>query len=77
MMEIKILGSGCVNCKKLEENAVRELQVDSTIIKVQDIREIMKYGVMRTPAIVINEKVKMAGKVCTAEEIKRYIAEEQ
>nr|DAN05137.1 MAG TPA: Thioredoxin domain [Caudoviricetes sp.] len=80
MMEIKILGSGCVNCKKLEENAqkaVRELQVDSTIIKVQDIREIMKYGVMRTPAIVINEKVKMAGKGCTAEEIKRYIAEEQ
>ncbi|SKA24644.1 thioredoxin family protein [Megasphaera cerevisiae] len=80
MMEIKILGSGCVNCKKLEENAqkaIRELQVDSTIIKVQDIREIMKYGVMRTPAIVINEKVKMAGKVCTAEEIKRYIAEEQ
>ena len=43
-MEIKILGSGCVNCKKLEENAqkaIRELQVDSTIIKVQDIREIM------------------------------------
>jgi small redox-active disulfide protein 2 len=80
MMEIKILGSGCVNCKKLEENAqkaIRELQVDSTIIKVQDIREIMKYGVMRTPAIVIKEKVKMAGKVCTVEEIKRYIVEEQ
>jgi len=79
-MEIKILGSGCTNCRRLEENiqkAVHEIPVDSMIIKVQDIREIMKYGVMRTPALVINEKVKMAGKVCTVEEIKRYIVEEQ
>ncbi|WP_196607217.1 thioredoxin family protein [Pectinatus frisingensis] len=78
-MEIKILGSGCANCKKLEKNAqeaIQQLQKDISITKVQDIREIMKYGVIRTPAIVINEKVKMSGKVCTVEEIKQYIEEE-
>ncbi len=79
-MEIKILGSGCANCKKLESNtqeAARQLNRNITITKVQNIKEIMKYGVMRTPAIVINEKVKMAGKVCTVEEIKKYINEEK
>lgn len=79
-MEIKILGSGCSNCKKLKANAkeaVEGLNVEATIINVQDIKDIMKYGVMRTPAIVINEKVKMYGKVCTVDEIKRYINEEK
>lgn len=78
-MEIKILGSGCSNCKKLEANAkeaVKELNVEADITKIQEIRDIMKYGVMRTPAIVINEKVKMFGKVCTVDEIKKYINEE-
>lgn len=78
-MEIKILGSGCSNCKKLEANAkeaVKELNVEADITKVQEIKDIMKYGVMRTPAIVINEKVKMFGKVCTVDEIKKYINEE-
>lgn len=79
-MEIKILGTGCSNCKKLESNAkeaVKELNVDAEIIKVEDIKDIMKYGVMRTPAIVINEKVKMFGKVCTVNEIKKYINDEK
>lgn len=78
-MQIKILGSGCANCKKLEANAkeaVKELGVEAEIIKVEDFKDIMKYGVMRTPAIVINEKVKMYGKVCTVEEVKKYIQEE-
>lgn len=78
-MEIKILGSGCSNCKKLEANAkeaVKELNVEADITKVQDIKDIMKYGVMRTPAIVINEKVKMFGKVCTVDEIEKYINDE-
>ncbi|WP_234124200.1 thioredoxin family protein [Clostridium hydrogenum] len=77
-MEIKILGTGCSNCKKLEANAkeaIKELNVDAQITKVEDIKDIMKYGVMRTPAIVINEKVKMFGKVCTVDEIKKYINE--
>ena len=79
-MEIKILGSGCTNCKKLEANAkeaVKELGVEATVTKVEDFKDIMKYGVMRTPAIVINEKVKMYGKVCTVEEIKKYIQDEK
>ena len=79
-MEIKILGSGCANCKKLEANvkdAVSQLDIDASIIKVEDFKDIMKYGVMRTPAIVINEKVKMYGKVCTIDEIKKYIQDEK
>lgn len=79
-MEIKILGMGCSNCKKLEANAkeaVKELNAEAKIIKVEDIKEIMKYGVMRTPALVINEKVKVSGKVCSVDEIKKYIDEEK
>ncbi|MFL0195749.1 thioredoxin family protein [Clostridium sp. WILCCON 0269] len=79
-MEIKILGSCCSNCRKLESNAreaVKGLNVEANITKVEDIKEIMKYGVMRTPAIVINEKVKMFGKVCNVDEITKYINDEK
>ncbi|KOF56341.1 redox-active disulfide protein 2 [Clostridium sp. DMHC 10] len=79
-MEIKILGTGCSNCKKLEANAkeaVVELKVKAKITKVEDIKDIMKYGVMRTPALVVNEKVKMYGKVSTVDEIKKYINDEK
>lgn len=79
-MEIKILGTGCSNCKKLEANAkeaVEELKVEAKITKVEDIKDIMKYGVMRTPALVINEKIKMYGKVSTVDEIKKYINDEK
>ena len=64
-MIIKVLGSGCANCKKLEENtrkAVEELGIDATIEKVTDFKEIMAYGVMKTPALVVDEKVKDIGK---------------
>ncbi|AYD39577.1 thioredoxin family protein [Clostridium fermenticellae] len=79
-MEIKILGTGCSNCKKLEANAkeaAKQLNANVQITKVEDVKEIMKYGIMRTPAIVINEKVKMFGKVSTVEEIKKYINDEK
>ena len=79
-MIIKILGTGCSNCKRLEENAkkaVEELGAEATIEKVTDMKDIMGYGVMRTPAIVINEKVKMYGKICTVDEIKKYINDEK
>ena len=79
-MIIKILGTGCSNCKKLEANAkkaVEELGAETTIEKVTDMKDIMAYGVMRTPAIVINEKVKMYGKICTVDEIKKYINDEK
>lgn len=75
-MIIKILGTGCSNCKRLEENtkkAVEELGLDAIIKKVTDIKDIMKYGVMKTPALVVDEKVKVFGRVPTAEEIKKYL----
>lgn len=76
-MNIKILGTGCPNCKRLEANtkvAVEELGLDATIEKVTDIKDIMKYGVMSTPALVVDEKVKVMGKVPSSEDIKKYLA---
>lgn len=75
-MVIKVLGTGCANCKKLESNtrqAVEELGLDAVIEKVTDIKDIMKYGVMKTPALVVDEKVKIMGRVPSAEEIKKYL----
>jgi small redox-active disulfide protein 2 len=65
-MVIKILGSGCANCKKLgelAEKAVEQLGIDAEILKVTDIAEIMAYGVMSTPALVVDEELKLAGRV--------------
>lgn len=75
-MIIKVLGSGCAKCKKLEENAkkaVAELNLEATIEKVKDINDIAEYGVMQTPALVVDEKVKMMGKVLTVEQIKELL----
>lgn len=75
-MIIKILGPGCSNCKRLEENAkiaAKELGLDATFEKITDIKEFMKYGIMKTPALVVDEKVKVYGRVPTAEEIKKYL----
>lgn len=75
-MVIKILGAGCEKCYKLEENtkkAVEELGLDATIEKVENIVDIMKYGVMKTPALVVDEKVKFMGRVPKVEEIKKYL----
>jgi small redox-active disulfide protein 2 len=65
-MEIKVLGTGCPNCKKTKAvvaEALQELHLDAQVLEVQDIPSIMAYGVMSTPAIVIDEKVVSAGKV--------------
>ena len=75
-MIIKVLGSGCANCKKLEENtkkAVEELGIDVAIEKVSDFKDIMAYGVMKTPALVVDEKVKIMGRVPSPAEIKQYL----
>lgn len=75
-MKIEILGTGCPKCKQLYENAqnaVKEENIESEIIKVEKINNIMTYGIMITPAIVINGKVKAAGKVSSVEEIKNWI----
>lgn len=71
-MVIKVLGSGCPNCRKLEENtkkALKELGIDAKVIKVKEYKDIMAYGVMRTPALVINERVVSYGRVLTTIEI--------
>ena len=75
-MEIKVLGPGCKKCNTLAEatkKAVDELAIDVNITKVDDMMKIMSYGIMSTPALVINEKVAVSGKVPSVEEIKEFI----
>lgn len=75
-MIVKVLGTGCKNCKALEENvkkAISELGIQAEIQKVEDIASIMKYGVMRTPALVVNEQVKSMGQVLKPDDIKKYL----
>ena len=77
-MKIEILGTGCSKCKKLTElteEVVNELGVSAEIIKVTDINKIIDYGVMLTPALVIDGDVKVTGKISEKEEIKRWIKE--
>jgi small redox-active disulfide protein 2 len=79
-VKIEILGTGCPKCKKVTENAetaVKELGVDAEIVKIQDINEIMKRGVMLTPAIAVEGEVKASGKIPSAEEIKKWIEEKK
>jgi small redox-active disulfide protein 2 len=76
MIEIKILGSGCARCEsldKLTRKAVDELQLKATVKKIGDIEEILTYSVMRTPALVINEKVIFSGEVPGLTELKSLL----
>ena len=76
-MNIKVLGSGCVKCKKLFANveiALKESQVEATLEKVEDINKIIDYGVMMTPGLVINEKVISVGKVVSPTDIIKLIS---
>ncbi len=78
-MIIKILGTGCPKCKKLEANVrqvVESAGIEATIEKVIDLDKIMDYGVMMTPALVIDEKVVSSGKVLTADDIIAQIKKE-
>jgi small redox-active disulfide protein 2 len=75
-MEIKILGTGCPKCKTLEEitrKVVRDNDIDARITKVEDIIEIMKFNIMTTPALVVNEKVVSKGRIPSADEIKSFL----
>lgn len=77
MKNIKILGTGCPNCKKAEaivKSVVAELQSDAVIEKVEDIEAIMAYDIMSTPAIVIDEKVVIKGRVPSQDEIRELLA---
>lgn len=64
-MIIKILGSGCSNCRKLD--------IEASIEKVENIQDIIAYGVMRTPALVVDGQVKVSGRLLSVENIKKYL----
>lgn len=77
-MRIQILGTGCANCKRLLENTVTaagQLGITPEVEKVEDIREIVKFGVMSTPALVVDGQVKMAGRVPSVEDIKAMLGQ--
>lgn len=71
-MEIKVLGTGCAKCKSLEQltkDVVAELQIDARVTKVEDIVAIMGYNVMSTPALVVDEKVVVKGRIPSKQEL--------
>lgn len=76
MKTIKILGTGCAKCKQTEEivrQVVKEMGVEAEIIKVEDIMQIMAYNVLSTPAVVVDEVVKIKGRVPLANEVKNLL----
>ncbi len=76
MMKIEILGMGCKKCSDLMEGAkkaVAELNLQAEFVKVEDIKKIMAYGVMTTPALVVDGVVKVSGKIPSVEEIKALL----
>lgn len=78
MLTIKVLGPGCANCKKLEElarHAIAAQHVDAEIIKVTDMQEIIAYDVIKTPGLVINEKLVSSGRIPSPATIEGWIKE--
>lgn len=76
-MEIKILGPGCAKCKTLEKlvrEVVAQESIDAIIIKVDNFIDIAKYNVMSTPALVVNDKVELKGRVPFSDEIRQILA---
>lgn len=75
-MDIKVLGSGCAKCKTVEKvvnEVVAENNLDATVTKVEDIVEIMQFGVMSTPALVVDGQVVLSGKVPSKDEVKSLL----
>ena len=80
MKKIQILGPGCPKCKKLteeSEKAAKEMGLEYEIEKVSDVKEIMKFGVFSTPALVVDGKVKAVGKILDARQIKDILEKEK
>jgi small redox-active disulfide protein 2 len=76
-MKIQILGTGCAKCQKLSDNAKQaadELGLDYELVKVSDIKDIAAFGVMMTPELAVDGEVKLAGKVPSPKELKKYLA---
>lgn len=77
MKKIQILGTGCPKCRKMAENALiaaKDLNIDYEITKVTQIPEIIKFGVMVTPALVIDSEVRVTGKIPSVDEIKAMLS---
>lgn len=76
MLTIKVLGSGCANCKRLEQltkQVVKDQNIEAEIIKVTEYPDIMSYNVMSTPGLVINEKLVSSGRIPTAAEVTTWV----
>ncbi|MBN1132017.1 MAG: TM0996/MTH895 family glutaredoxin-like protein [Bacteroidales bacterium] len=77
-MEIKILGTGCPKCQKLEKavrDSIAELALDASVSKVEDIMKIMEYGIMHTPGLVVNGKVMFSGRLPSSNELKQILTQ--
>lgn len=78
MLTIKILGTGCPNCRKVEDltrQAIADLGLEAEIVKVTDYAEIMQYPILSTPGVLINEKLVCAGRVPSSAEIINWLSE--
>ena len=78
MLTIKVLGSGCANCKRVEQitrKVVEDMALEAEIIKVTDYNDIMKYNILSTPGLVINEKVVSTGRIPTPAEVTTWLAD--
>ncbi len=76
MLSVKVLGPGCSNCKKLEaiaRSAIAKLGVEAEVIKVTDYNEIMKYPILSTPGLVVNEKLVSAGRIPNEAEVTTFL----
>ena len=77
MLTIKVLGSGCANCKRLEQIArkvITDMSIEADVVKVTDYNDIMSYNVLSTPGLVINEKVMSYGRIPTPAEVTTWVA---
>jgi small redox-active disulfide protein 2 len=78
MLTIKVLGSGCANCKRVEQIArkvVEDLAIEAEVTKVTDYGDIMKYNILSTPGLVINEKVVASGRIPTPAEVTTFVTD--
>jgi small redox-active disulfide protein 2 len=78
MLTIKVLGSGCANCKRLEQIArkvVADMSIEADVIKVTDYNDIMAYNVLSTPGLVVNEKLVSTGRIPTPAEVTTWVAD--
>jgi small redox-active disulfide protein 2 len=77
MLTIKVLGSGCANCKRLEQIArkvISDMSIEADVIKVTDYNDIMSYNILSTPGLVIDEKVVSSGRIPTPAEVTTWVA---